>query len=177
MTNDLRHVALASPRLTLRSFTAADAADAFAHATPAITRFMAWDPSPSLAAFAEIWRTWLPKMAAGTEVSLVVRATSSGEFLGVVGLHEIGATEPAIGLWIKAAAQRSGYGREAIATTVAWASRELGAIAFVYPVSIANQPSRRLAESLGGTLIGTRQLHKPSGGVLDEVVYRIPQPS
>jgi hypothetical protein len=30
-----------------------------------------------------------------------------------------------------------------------------------------------LAESLGGTLVGTRQLQKPSGVVLDEVVYRI----
>jgi len=34
--------------------------------------------------------------------------------------------------------------------------------------------SRRLAESLGGTVVGTRMLEKPSGVTLEEVVYRIP---
>src|SRR3974390_3765032 len=83
---DLRYVALTSARLTLRSFTAADAAEAFAHATPTVTRFMAWDRSPSLSAFAEVWQRWLPKMASGTDISLVIRLTSTGEFLAVRGL-------------------------------------------------------------------------------------------
>jgi len=60
---DLRGVALATSRLSLRSFTAADAVDSFQAATPTLTRFMAWDPSPSLSAFAEVWGAWLPKMA------------------------------------------------------------------------------------------------------------------
>ena len=34
--------------------------------------------------------------------------------------------------------------------------------------------SRRLAESLGGTVVGNRVLEKPSGVMLDEMVYRIP---
>jgi hypothetical protein len=33
-----------------------------------------------------------------------------------------------------------------------------------------------LAESLGGALIGKRELRKPSGVVLEEVVYRISAP-
>ncbi len=174
---DLRQVALTSTRLTLRAFTAADAPDAFAHATPTVTRFMAWDPSPSLAAVAEAGSAWLPRMAAGIEVSLVVRLASTGEFLGVVGLHGIGEPEPKIGLWIKEAAHRQGYGREALATTIAWGRRTLGATAVIYPVSVENRPSHRLAESLGGMPIGTRQLRKPSGVVLDEVVYRIAAPA
>jgi hypothetical protein len=33
------------------------------------------------------------------------------------------------------------------------------------------------ARALGGTLVGTRELRKPSGLVLDEVVYTIPPPA
>ena len=170
---DLRNVALTSARLTLRSFTAADAGEAFACANPTVTRFMAWDPSPSPAAFAEVWRGWLPKMAAGTDLSLVIRLTSAGEFLGVAGLHRIGASEPEIGIWLKETAHGVGYGREAIAAIAAWAAGRIGATAVIYPVAVANRPSRRLAESLGGAVVDTRRLRKPSGVVLDEVVYRI----
>ena len=113
-------------------------------------------------------------MAAGTDVSLVVRLTSTGEFLGMAGLHQIGDPEPEIGIWIKEAAHGAGYGREAIAATIDWASRRLELAAFTYPVAVENRPSRRLAESVGGALVGTRQLRKPSGIILDEVVYRIP---
>jgi RimJ/RimL family protein N-acetyltransferase len=176
MALDLHGVALTSARLTLHAFTAADAADAFAFATPTVTRFMGWDPSPSPSAFAEVWRAWLPKMAAGTDLSLVVRLKSTDDFLGVVGLHGIGGAEPEIGIWIKEVAHGFGYGREAIATTIAWASGHVGATAFIYPVAVDNRPSRRLAESLGGTLVDTRELRKPSGVILDEIVYRIPPP-
>ena len=52
----------------------------------------------------------------------------------------------------------------------------MGAAGFIYPVAVANGPSRRLAESFGGALVGRRELRKPSGVLLDEVVYRIPAP-
>jgi hypothetical protein len=44
----------------------------------------------------------------------------------------------------------------------------------IYPVAKQNLPSRRLAESLHGTIVAERNLRKSSGVVLDEVVYRIP---
>src|SRR5215470_5544414 len=50
MARDLRTIAMLSPRLSLRSFTAADAADSFAAATSTVARFMGWDPAPSLEA-------------------------------------------------------------------------------------------------------------------------------
>jgi hypothetical protein len=50
----------------------------------------------------------------------------------------------------------------------------LGATAFTYPVAVDNRPSRHLAESLGGVLVGHRELRKTNGVVLPEVVYRIP---
>jgi RimJ/RimL family protein N-acetyltransferase len=174
MTVDLRSIALTSLRLSLRSFTAADAAESFAATTPTLTRFMSWDPSPSLEAFADVWRAWLPRIASGTDLPLAIRLKTTAEFLGMAGLHHIGSPEPEIGIWIKEAAHGLGYGREAIAAIIAWAREKVGAAAFIYPVAVPNHPSRHLAESLGGALVGTRQLRKPSGMVLDEVVYRIP---
>jgi hypothetical protein len=44
----------------------------------------------------------------------------------------------------------------------------------IYPVVEQNIPSRRLAESLGGSIVGTLELRKPSGAVFQEAVYRIP---
>ena len=171
---DLSAVAIESRRLSLRSFTGADAAESFAAATLVVTRFMGWDPAPSPAAFAEIWHEWLPRMAAGTDVMLTIRLRSTGEFLGVAGLHRIGTPEPEPGIWIKEQAQGIGYGREAVAAAIAWAARALGVTSFEYPVAVENRRSRRVAESLGGVLAGTRVLRKPSGVVLDEVIYRIP---
>jgi RimJ/RimL family protein N-acetyltransferase len=172
--SDLTGIELLASRLALRAFTPADAPEIFAAVSPTITRFMAWDPSPSLAAFAEVWRQWLPRMTAGTDLSLVIRLTSTDEFLGVAGIHRIGSVEPEVGIWLKETAHGLGYGREAIGAIVKWAPAHIGAAALIYPVAKQNLPSRRLAESLHGSIVGERNLRKSSGVVLEEVVYRIP---
>ena len=172
--SDLTGIELLANRLSLRAFTPADAPEIFAAVSPTITRFMSWDPSPSPAAFAEVWRQWLPRMTAGTDLSLVIRLRATGEFLGVAGIHRIGSAEPEVGIWLKETAHGLGYGREAVAAIVQWSPAHIGATALIYPVAKQNRPSRRLAESLHGTIIGERNLRKSSGVVLDEVAYRIP---
>jgi hypothetical protein len=67
-----------------------------------------------------------------------------------------------------------GYGREA--TIVAFVGSELDKQAVLYPVVEQNDRSRRLAERLGGRIIGTRLLRKAAGVEHPEVVYRIPAP-
>lgn len=170
---DLRSTALSSKRLALTAFVPDDAAEIFAAVTPTLTRFMAFEPSPSLDAFAGVWCAWLPQMAAGMELILVVRLKATGELLGVAGLHGIGNAEPETGIWIKESAHGLGYGREAVIAAIAWAGRALAVPAFLYPVVEENRPSRRLAESLGGLVVGTRRLRKPAGLEHPEVVYRI----
>ena len=172
--SDLTSIKLVANRLSLRTFTPADAPEIFAAVSPTITRFTAWDPSPSPAAFAEVWRQWLPRMTAGTDLSLVIRLRATDEFLGVAGIHCIGSAEPEVGIWLKETAHGLGYGREAIGAIVEWAPAQIRAAALIYPVAKQNLPSRRLAESLHGTIVGERKLRKSSGVVLDEVVYRIP---
>jgi RimJ/RimL family protein N-acetyltransferase len=171
---DLSSVSLSSQRLLLKSFTSDDAREAFEAATPTVARFMTWEPAPSLEAFAPIWQSWIQRMRAGTDVSFVVRHNPSLEFLGAAGLHSTDAAEPEAGIWIKESQHRNGYAREAVATIVAFAARDLGKRAVLYPVVEQNAPSRRLAESLGGRIIGTRLLRKAGGIEHPEVVYRIP---
>jgi RimJ/RimL family protein N-acetyltransferase len=171
---DLSSVSLSSQRLLLKSFTSDDARDAFLLATPTIARFMSWEPAPSLEAFEQIWQSWIPKMRAGTDVSLTVRHKSSLEFLGIAGLHNTDAIEPEVGIWIKELQHGYGYGREAVATIVAFVASELGKQAVLYPVVEQNGRSRHLAERLGGRIIGTRLLRKATGIQYPEVVYRIP---
>jgi hypothetical protein len=160
----------------LKSFTGDDAREAFLAATPTIARFMSWEPAPSLEAFERIWQSWVPKMRAGTDVSLAVRHKPSLEFLGTAALHNTDAIDPEVGIWIKESQHGYGYGREAIATIVAFAANDLGKQAVVYPVVEQNGPSRRLAESLGGRIVGTRTLRKVAGVEHPEVIYRIPTP-
>ena len=151
---DFRQTTLSSTRLRLKAFEAEDAADIFAAVTPTLTRFMVFDPSPSFEAFCEISTAWMPKMASGTDLFLVVRLTLTGEFLGIVGLHNIGDEEAEAGVWIKEAAHGFGYGREAVSALVGWAAGATGVQRIIYPVVEYNQPSRRVAESLGGVVVG-----------------------
>lgn len=174
---DLSSVTLSSQRLLLKSFTGDDAREAFAAVTPTVARFMSWEPAPSLEAFELTWQSWIPKMRAGTDVSLTVRHKLSSEFLGTAGVHNTDATEPEVGIWIKESQHGYGYGREAVAMIVAFAANDLGKRAVVYPVVERNGSSRRLAESLGGKIIGTRLLRKAGGIEHPEVVYRIPTQS
>jgi len=171
---NLSSVSLSSQRLLLQSFTPKDALESFKAQTPTLTRFMGWDPAPSLEAFAPIWQSWFPKMCAGTDGFFVVRVKPTMEFLGMVGLHNISAAEPEMGIWIKESQHGRGYGREAVAAVISFAARNLSKRAVVYPVVEQNGSSRRLAESLGGSIVGTGLLLKAGGVEQPEVVYRIP---
>jgi len=51
----------------------------------------------------------------------------------MVGLHNKSAAEPEAGIWIKESRHGCGYGREAVATVISFAVRNLGKLAVVYP--------------------------------------------
>jgi RimJ/RimL family protein N-acetyltransferase len=96
---DLSSASLPTSRLLLRAFVLADAPDAHAASTPTLTRYIIWDPAPSLEHLERICQTWLPMMTAGTDVSFAVRLASNRELLGIVALHHIDAPEPDVGIW------------------------------------------------------------------------------
>ena len=160
-------IGMSTERLTIRHFDEGDASEAFAAITPGLTRFMNWEPPSSSEEFAEVWRSWLPEMNTGSELHFAIRARQ--EFIGIAGLHGLKEDHPELGLWIKEAAQGNGYGHEAMGALLAWASRRFGSSAFRWPVAVDNAPSRRLAEKLGGILVGRFDRPKYAG-----VLYQVP---
>ncbi|WP_322419215.1 GNAT family N-acetyltransferase [Mesorhizobium huakuii] len=166
---DASGVEIKSERLRLKLFKADDADAVFAAITPAITRFMQWEPPRSSTAFAEVWRSWLAPILDGSDLHFVVRSLVNDRCLGLVGLHAAKTTCPEIGIWIREDAHGNGIGREAVAAVAAWASEELDPDCFEYPVAEENMASRRIAEGLGGSIVETRFNPKYTS-----VIYRIP---
>jgi RimJ/RimL family protein N-acetyltransferase len=160
-------VSFQSPRLQFTRFTMADAPDVFACITPAITRYLTWDPPT--------WGEYLALSEASirannpNQFNFVVRRRDTNECLGMAALEDADQAAPEIGLWLKETAHGQGYGHEVVEVLIAWASQTLGKDAFTYPVAVENTASRHIAERLGGTVIGriTRKKY-------DAVIYRIP---
>ncbi len=145
-----------------------DAEDVFACITPEITRFMFWDPPESFAAYkARREASLRPENRNG--FSFVIRRRDSKECIGITDVTELDADAPELGIWLKETAHRRGYGGEAIRALATWAAKALNKQRFSYSVATENVPSRRIAESLGGKIIGTRTSVK-----YDSVVYEIP---
>jgi RimJ/RimL family protein N-acetyltransferase len=150
LSGDLSQTFITSARLVLRAFKAADAAESFEEASTAIAQFMSWNPPASEKEFETIWQGRLSQMKAGTELHLVIRPNSTDEFVGAAGLHPADGTMLETGIWIKESAQGHGYGREAVAAVIKWASEKFRPSGFLYPVVDENTPSRKLADSRKG---------------------------
>ena len=163
-------IVIRSPRLRLSQFQMRDAAEVFACITPAIARFMPWEP-PS-------WSEYLTRCEKRVQspepnkFSLVVRKLDNEECLGMASLEDADSVWPELGLWLKESVHRQGFGREVVAALVEWGHASLGKGSFIYPVAVQNIASRRIAENLGGAIIGTRANPK-----YDSVIYRIPSTS
>lgn len=174
LSGDLSQTCITSARLTLKAFTSADAAESFAEANARVARYMSWNPSTSEAEYEAIWQRLLKDMKRGRDLSLVIRLTSTNEFIGMAGLHPADGALLETGVWIKESAQRCGYAREAVAAVIKWAVGAFHPSGFLWPVVDENVPSRGLAESLGAEIIGARQRQKPGDVNRTLLVYCMP---
>lgn len=170
---DFTRLELVSPRLILKSYTDKDATEVFAAVTPSLCRHLAFDPQPDLESFRATVSGWNAEMAAGRMAVFAIRRAEDGVFLGLTGLHDIQEGAPESGIWVKEAAHRQGFGREAVGRVVAWAGDELGFDHVYYSAAIENLASRRLVESLGGREIGRTTIRKLSGVELPSIRYRL----
>lgn len=73
--------------------------------------------------------------------------------------------------WIAPAARRQGYALEASRAAIAWAHDSLGWDQVETHMNDGNQPARRLAEKLGGTIIGRETF--PDG--ISRNIYVLPR--
>lgn len=160
-------IVIHSPRLQLTQFQMTDAHDVFASITPAIAKFMPWEP-PS-------WSEYVTRCQKRVQApepnnfSFVIRRLENREYLGMASFEDADSVSPELGLWLKESAHGQGFGREVLSALVEYGHTNLGKQSFIYPVAVQNSASRRIAESLHGEIIGNRRNPK-----YDSVVYRIP---
>ena len=160
-------IVIQSSRLQLSRFEMPDAHEVFECITPAIAKFMPWEP-PSWTEYV----TRCEKRAQAPEpnkFSFVIRRLDNRECLGMASLEDADSVSPEVGLWLKESSHGQGLGWEVVAALVEWGHATLGKDSFIYPVAVQNTASRRIAESLHGEIIGSRTNPK-----YDSVVYRIP---
>jgi RimJ/RimL family protein N-acetyltransferase len=162
-------IVIQSSRLQLSQFQMTDAQEVFGCITPAIAKFMSWEP-PSWSEYV----TRCEKRANNPEpntFSFVIRRLDNRECLGMASLEDADSISPELGLWLKESAHGHGFGREVVAALVEWGHTTLGKGSFIYPVAVQNTASRRIAEELHGEIVGNRTNPK-----YQSVVYRIPAP-
>jgi RimJ/RimL family protein N-acetyltransferase len=160
-------IVIRSPRLQLLQFQMTDAQEVFGCITPAIAKFMPWEP-PS-------WSEYVARCERRVQTpepnkfSFVIRRLDNRKCLGMASLEDADSVSPELGLWLKQSAHGQGFGREVVNALVEWGHTTLGKESFHYPVAVHNTASRRIVENLRGEIIGN--LKKPK---YDSVVYRIP---
>ncbi len=160
-------IVIRSSRLQLSQFQMTDAPDVFACITPAIARFMPWEP-PS-------WSEYVARCEKRAQApdpnrfSFAVRRLDNRECFGMASFEDADSASPEVGLWLKESAHGHGFGTEVVAALIHWGHATLGKESFIYPVAVQNIASRRVAEKLGGQVIGSRKNPK-----YDSVVYKIP---
>ncbi|MEO1095457.1 MAG: GNAT family N-acetyltransferase [Cyanobacteria bacterium J06638_28] len=171
---DLTALAIEGERVILRSLNDTYATAIFTEFTADITRYMLPKPAETIQDTLAFITESVASMQAQTDLVLAI-THSEGEFLGCCGLHLTqGPRTPELGIWLKQAAHGNGYGREAIATLMAWAVRNIDFDYAIYPVDKANIASRKIPESLGGFVFSEKKVKAMTGNILDEVVYKIP---
>lgn len=160
---------LQTHRVILRPFTPADAAEAFACITERLVRYLTWEPPQTIHEFRPVWEGWIEAARAGTDLHFAARLAETDEFLGLLGLHRIPGGRPEIGIWLRDEVHGQGHGLEMVTALIRRATLRYAPPHFRYPVAIENRPSRRIAEKLGGTIIGRYRTRKHDG-----VIYAIP---
>ncbi len=136
-------IVIRSSRLQLSQFQMKDAPEVFGCITPAVVKFMPWEP-PS-------WNEYVTRCERRVQApepnkfSFVIRRLDNGECLGMASFEDADSVSPELGLWIKESAHKQGFGGEVVASLVEWGHATLGKGSFTYPVAVQNTASRRIA--------------------------------
>jgi RimJ/RimL family protein N-acetyltransferase len=170
-----RALVIASTRVKLVALADEDTWEIYRNFTAEIARYMMPAPAADISETRAFVAAALLGLDLGDDLHFVIFKRNDGTFLGVCGLHGTGpAAEPELGIWLRKAAHGNRYGLEAIRVLRDWASRHLYFERLIYPVDRRNVPSLKIAEALGGRVIGEKKVMSMSGVELDEVVYGIP---
>lgn len=164
-----------TPRLVLRPFRHADAADLFAvFSDPDVFRHIPVGDWKSVdEAHSRIARD-MEKMSAGEYVRLAVERREDGRVLGEVLLFNLARTSrrAELGYALARSAWGLGYAGEALPPLVAFGFRELELNRMHATIDPRNGASARVLERLGFRLEGTQREHSViRGEVSDDALY------
>ncbi|WP_051542073.1 GNAT family N-acetyltransferase [Clostridium lundense] len=108
-----------------------------------------------------------------TDYVYAITLKSSGEFIGIVSLHNLKNESPELGIWIKISYHGNHYGREAIGGVIDYA-QSLGVKKLCYPVDRRNISSKKIPLFYGGKLVTEyKKVETSDGRILEEEIYEI----
>src|SRR5208282_3018122 len=129
-------IVIQSPRLQLSQFQMIDAQEVFACITPAIAKFMPWEP-PS-------WSEYVTRCEKRVQApepnkfSFVIRRLDNTECLGMASLEDADSVSPELGLWLKESAHGRGFGSEVFAVIVQRRQATLGKVSVTLTGAVQN---------------------------------------
>ena len=173
--SDLLSLVITGDRIQLLVIDSKFERNIFREFTDEVTTYMIPSPAKNIEQTRNFIAASRYSIEAGYNLQFVIVSKTTGEFLGNCGLHgENKVKTPELGIWLKKDAYGKGYGREAVRTLVNWSKKNINLDYFIYPVDRRNISSRKIPESLGGTIIEESQIDTSMGKILDFVVYKIP---
>lgn len=170
---DYRNLTISTKRLSLEAITFEYVDMIFKHFTTDITEFMYPQPSGNKKDTINFIEWSLSKMKEGTNIQQVIIHSHTREFLGAVGLHNVGSKSPELGIWVKKDAHGCRYGYEAIEALITYAKQHLEFDYLKYPVDKENIPSRKIPERYGAKIESEYAMTNPIGKELHIIEYRI----
>lgn len=172
---DLNSIEIKTERLILKSVTTEYLDEIYNNFTESLVRYMAPSSPNNKSETEEFINDSMEKQKSGSDLVVVILSKTTKEFLGCCGLHgSYNSNTPEIGIWIKETSHGNGYGKEAVTKIKQWAEDNLIYDYLIYPVDKNNKTSRKIPESLGGSIFKENVVTTDSGKKLDEVVYKIP---
>lgn len=170
---NLLNIKIQTDRLSLLPIEMKYVPDIFREFTSEITTYMSPTPPANISETEDFITSSAEGLKSGNNLQLVILDRETQEFLGCAGLHEVDGDHPEMGVWLKKSAHGKGFGREAMTAIKKWADENLDYKYILYPVVAKNIPSRKIPESLGGT-IAREYDEKIQGGNLHHFVeFRI----
>ena len=173
---DLTGIALTTGRLILKAMELQDIDVVTAVCQDPEIQKWTTVPSPYTRADAESYITKIAPAgrAAGTDAVFGLYHATTGDFLGVVGLHGISAAsatrsaQAEIGYWLAPAARGHGYITEAVQAACRWAFAVLELDRIGWFAFAPNEASRKVVLRAGFTMEGTwRSKHVHRGQIVD----------
>jgi RimJ/RimL family protein N-acetyltransferase len=173
---DLSKVVIETKRLRIQPISEKNILDVYKNFTIDITQYMYPQPTGHIKDAEVFIRESMKGLKEGTNLQMVMVLKDTDEFIGCLGLHNVGTPDPELGLWVKKSAHSHGYGLEGIRGIVEWARENLELDHFRYPVDRNNRSSRRIPVTIGGSFAKSyKRPNMDESKILDIVEYWIPK--